>query len=133
MELRRQLTRPPDHDDEAAEPRAYSSKQVGEFFDVNPGRLNPHLGVPCIENIGMESLLHDTAGVCTGDIVRMLQQWLLELPMFVKVMLASVSVIASQIWMVEKLSRMASIEKGQESTAAKIARTVVLYLKWEEL
>ncbi|KAG3164019.1 hypothetical protein PC128_g20241 [Phytophthora cactorum] len=63
----------------------------------------------------------------------MWQQWLLELPMFVKVMLASVSVIASQIWMVEKLSRMASIEKGQESTAAKIARTVVLYLKWEEL
>ncbi|KAG2937857.1 hypothetical protein PC110_g8321 [Phytophthora cactorum] len=57
MELRRQLTRPPDHDDEAAEPRAYSSKQVGEFFDVNPGRLNPHLGVPCIENIGMESLV----------------------------------------------------------------------------
>ncbi|KAG6960466.1 hypothetical protein JG688_00009570 [Phytophthora aleatoria] len=111
MELRRLPTRPPEHEDEAAEPRTYSSKQVGEFFDVKPGRLNPHPG------------LNDTAGVCTDDIVRMWQQWPLELPMFVKVILASMPVITSQIWMVEKLSRMASIEKGQESTAAKIAMT----------
>ncbi|KAG2889664.1 hypothetical protein PC115_g19688 [Phytophthora cactorum] len=48
-------------------------------------------------------------------------------------MLASMLVIVRQIWMVEKLLRIASIEKVQESTTAKIALAVVSRLKWEAL
>ncbi|KAG2771845.1 hypothetical protein JG687_00016380 [Phytophthora cactorum] len=60
-------------------------------------------------------------------------RWPLELLTFIKVMLASMLVIVRQIWMVEKLLRIASIEKVQESTTAKIALAVVSRLKWEAL
>ncbi|KAG3201235.1 hypothetical protein PC128_g4081 [Phytophthora cactorum] len=60
-------------------------------------------------------------------------RWPLELLTFIKVMLASMLVIVRQIWMVEKLLRIASIEKVQESTTAKIALAVVSRLEWEAL
>ncbi|KAG3110987.1 hypothetical protein PI125_g9531 [Phytophthora idaei] len=41
-------------------------------------------------------------------------RWPLELLTFIKVMLASMLVIVRQIWMVEKLLRIALIEKVQD-------------------